>query len=371
VALPFPLLRRLAAVSDTVLVGGGLAGGAAAIGLARRGIQAHLIERETAPRHKVCGEFLSAGTQRALAALGIDAAHLGGAPIDRVRLIAGHRSVETRLPFFGMGLTRRRLDAALLDEAARRGARVDRGVVVRAVDGGTVRTSAGDIVAGRLLLANGKHEIRGAHRAAADEDDAFIAFKTYWSLGARARGTLAGTIELMLFADGYAGIQMVEDDAANLCLLIRRSAFRRAGGDWPGLLAWLMRLPAFRARFGDARPLLDRPLTITGIPYGHVHRGPDTAYRLGDQAAVIPSFCGDGMGIALHSAALAAGCIADGAGADQYHAQLRADVAPVVRRAALFQRIGDAPWRQAAIVAALRLWPKGLSRLAQATRIDR
>ena len=353
-----------------MIVGGGLAGGAAAIGLARHGIRAHLIERETEPRHKVCGEFLSAGTQRGLAALGLDPARLGGAPIDRVRLVAGRQSVETRLPFTGMGLTRRRLDEALLERAALDGARIDRGIVVRAIDRATVRTSEGDVTAATLLLANGKHEIRGARRATADDPDGMVAFKTYWTLSPASRAQLTGTIELLLFDDGYAGIQMVEDDIANLCLLVRRSTLLRIGGDWASLLAWLMSLPAFRARFGDARPLLDRPLTIAGIPYGYVYDGDgDGAYRLGDQAAVIPSFCGDGMGIALHSAALAATCIGEGAAADVYHARLRATVAPVVRRAALFQRIGEAPWRQAAIVAALRLWPRGLARLAQATRI--
>ncbi len=356
-------------MSDVVIVGGGLAGGALAVGLARRGVRAHLIERETEPRHKVCGEFMSAGTQRRLAALGLDLAGLGGAPIDTVRLTAGRRTVETRLPFVGMGLTRFRVDEALLDEARRSGAHVDRGVVVRGIDRQTVRSGAGDIVAGRLALANGKHEVRGARRDVAADPDAFIAFKTYWTLSVTSRRALAGTIELLLFEDGYAGIQMVENAVANLCLLVRRDAFLRRGGDWPGLFAWLMRLPSFRARFGDAQPILDKPLTITGIPYGYVYDGTDAAYRLGDQAAVIPSFCGDGMGIALHSAALATECLAQGAGPDRYHDRLRADVAPTVRRAKAFQRIGGAPWRQAAIVGALRIWPGGLAKLAQATRI--
>ncbi len=353
-----------------MIVGGGLAGSASAIGLARRGIRAHLIERETAPRHKVCGEFLSAGSQRRLVALGIDPARLGGAPIDRVRLIAGGQSVETRLPFVGMGLTRRRLDGALLDAAVAAGARVDRGTVVREIDGRTIRTTAGDIAAGPLLLANGKHEIRGARRDATPDPDELVAFKTYWTLSAASRAALSGTIELLLFGDGYAGIQMVEAGIANLCLLVRRSALRRLGGDWPSLLASLMRGAAFRARFGDAAPILGRPLTISGIPYGYVYDGADPgAYRLGDQAAVIPSFCGDGMGIALHSAALAVDCLAEDGGAERYHARLRAEVAPTVRRAKTFQRIGGAPWRQAAIVGALRVWPRGLARLAAATRI--
>ena len=68
-----------------------------------------------------------------------------------------------------------------------------------------------------------------------------------------------------------------------------------------------------RAATGDAvakeaEPLLARPLTISGVPYGFLAppRPDDPVFRLGDQAAVIPSFCGDGMAIALHSAVLAA-----------------------------------------------------------------
>ena len=73
------------------------------------------------------------------------------------------------------------------------------------------------------------------------------------------------------------------------------------------------------------------------MPYGFVHRpAPDDAancYRLGDQAAVIPSFTGDGMAIALHSAALAARCIVAGEGAEIYHRRLAEQVGAPIRRA--------------------------------------
>lgn len=52
----------------------------------------------------------------------------------------------------------------------------------------------------------------------------------------------------------------------------------------------------------------DKPLAVFGIPYGFVHKDSNTTpglYRLGDQIAVIPSFSGDGMAIALHTATFA------------------------------------------------------------------
>ena len=44
---------------EVLILGGGVAGCAAAIALARKGQSVTLIEREPTPRHKVCGEFLS------------------------------------------------------------------------------------------------------------------------------------------------------------------------------------------------------------------------------------------------------------------------------------------------------------------------
>src|ERR1700730_6776774 len=45
---------------DLIVVGGGPAGCAAAIGAARTGASVLLLERGRFPRHKVCGEFVSA-----------------------------------------------------------------------------------------------------------------------------------------------------------------------------------------------------------------------------------------------------------------------------------------------------------------------
>ena len=46
-------------MSEAVVIGGGLAGGAVATLLARAGREVTLIEREASPVDKVCGEFLS------------------------------------------------------------------------------------------------------------------------------------------------------------------------------------------------------------------------------------------------------------------------------------------------------------------------
>ena len=79
-------LNQISSEDEVLVLGGGVAGCAASIALARKGRSVTLIEREPAPRHKVCGEFLSGEALEDLHALGIDVASLGAAPIDNVRL---------------------------------------------------------------------------------------------------------------------------------------------------------------------------------------------------------------------------------------------------------------------------------------------
>jgi flavin-dependent dehydrogenase len=72
-----------------------------------------------------------------------------------------------------------------------------------------------------------------------------------------------------------------------------------------------------------AEPLFDRPLAISRVPYGFVHNpsssDPTGLWRLGDQIAVIPSFTGDGMGMASCSAVLAANIFLKGASSHEFH----------------------------------------------------
>src|ERR1700744_6527351 len=121
-------------VQDEVLVlGGGVAGFAASIALARKGTSVTLIEREPTPRHKVCGEFLSGEALEDLHALGIDVASLGAVPINYVRLAAARRDYVAPLPFPAASLTRKALDTALIAEAIAAGVSVERGRSVQAL----------------------------------------------------------------------------------------------------------------------------------------------------------------------------------------------------------------------------------------------
>jgi flavin-dependent dehydrogenase len=291
---------------EVAIVGGGLAGSAAAIVLARAGRNVLVIERAALPQHKVCGEFLSQEALTYLRALGVDAVALGAVQIESVRLAGREGESKARLPFAAMSLTRRKLDEELLCVAKKAGARILRGTSVktieRAEDGWSVAIDdAESLIAEQVFLATGKHDLRGRVRPKGKQAD-LVAFKMYWKLAPQQASELEGHVELMLYRGGYAGLQPVEEGAANLCCLIQRTELQRLGGHWEDLLAAMLRDGGLlRQRLQDATRLLEKPLAIAAIPYGYVRASSDGVWALGDQAAVIPSFTGDGMSIALHS----------------------------------------------------------------------
>lgn len=355
-----------------VIIGGGLAGGAAAARLAQLGRPALLFEREAGPHDKVCGEFLSGEAVTALGKLGLDCQRLGGVPIGRVVLRQGRLSASAALPFPALGLGRRVLDDALLDHAAAQGTEVKRGVTVRRIAAGRAVTSEGEAGGGPILLATGKYDLRGEARDTAGTVNNLIGFKQLFRAPALA-ARLAGTVEVIGFAGGYAGLQPVDGGRLNLCLVVDRGHFASIGGRFGTLFEGILREPGLAA-LADAEPTLPKPLAISRIPYGFLAPPtPDSAadplWRLGDQAAVIPSFCGDGMAMAVHGGVLAADMLAAGATAGAFQARLRRDTRRPVRLATTLQRaITTGPGRLA-MVAGLAAVPGALRLLARLTRV--
>ncbi len=361
-------------MDEALIIGGGPAGASLAIRLAAAGRPVRLIERESGPHDKVCGEFLSFEAEAYLAQVGVEARDLGAVGIEAVEILHRGDRAAAPLPFRALSLSRRVMDEALLARAARVGAAVERGRRVTGlafVEGAwRARLDDGRVLARRrVFLATGKHDIRGWRRPPGPQPD-LIGFKQHWTLDPAQAGRLEGRVQLHLFPGGYAGFEPIGRDRANLCLVVRGSAFRRLGQAWPALLeAMLAASPDLATRLAGARASTPRPLAIGVIPYGHVRRRGEGPWRLGDQAAVIPSFAGEGMSIALHSARLAAETELAGGSGDDFQRRLAGDVGAQVARATLVSQALVRPWPQAAIAALVRTWPAALAAVAAATRI--
>jgi flavin-dependent dehydrogenase len=360
---------------EPLIIGGGPAGSAVAIMLASAGYRPVVLERTVGPSDKVCGDFLSDDAIQLARGLGVDPVALGAQPIRRVRLIHGERVVETALPFPAFGLSRRRFDAALLAGAEAVGVEVRTGQTVRGLtreNGEWMVRTASDhaLTAETVFLATGKHDLRELPRARLERGA--IGIKMYFALAAGPMGTLDGAIELTLFPGGYAGLQRVEDGKAVLCVAVTRAAFQRLGGGWPSLIAAIgQRSRRFTAMLADACALLPRPLAVAGIPYGYqAGSGSDGGvFRVGDQAAVIPSLTGDGMAIALHSGRLAAEMWLAGDDAVRYQLGLGRVLAPRMRLAGLLHFACMSGSVQAGLVRGAGVFPGLLRRAASRTRL--
>ncbi|WP_157215057.1 NAD(P)/FAD-dependent oxidoreductase [Flavisphingomonas formosensis] len=298
-------MRRTAAL----IAGGGPAGAAAAIALARQGLRPVLLEREREARDIVCGGFLGWDALEQLGALGIDAAALGARPIERMRLVAGTSEAAAPLPGRAAGLSRRTLDTALLRAAADAGAGLEGGVRLRSADDERLRVALADgaeFGCGALFLATGKHELRGLARPHGRPPEALaIGLRTTLAGSAALERMLAGVIELHLFDGGYAGLLLQEDGRANLCLSVSAARF---AGLTPGRLLEdiAAEAPLLAARIGAAAGIGGWS-AVAGVPYGwRARTGSSGLFRIGDQAAVIASLAGDGIAIALSSGQLAA-----------------------------------------------------------------
>jgi len=325
--------------TSALIIGGGPAGAAAAIGLARAGAMPVLIERSAEPRDVVCGGFLGWDALAHLRKLGLDPAVLGARPVGRVRMIAGRRVADKRLPKLAAGLSRRALDAALLRIAEEAGATILRGRAARAVEGRSVRLDDGEeLSADALFVATGKHELRGVARDFGDRPVS-VGLRAAFTPSAEAARDLAGTVELHLYDGGYAGLLLQEDGKVNLCLSV---AQRRLSEGRDALLAALQEeAPILAERIGG------QPLdweAIAGVPYGWRARTTEPGvYRVGDQAAVIASLAGDGVAIALASGTAAAqACLhGDGPGARAFQKDFARRAARPIRAAEMLRHMAE------------------------------
>jgi menaquinone-9 beta-reductase len=352
--------------TGTLILGGGPAGSAAAITLARAGHKPLLLERQRETGDALCGGFLSWHSLAVLERLGLE--KLRGATVDHVRLFAPSRSASARLPRPALGVSRRQLDSALLALAAELGTQVERGVHARQVEDGVVRADAESFAPERLLLATGKHDVRGAARPKPEGDPA---------LGLRVRlgphpaltALVGSAIELHLFDRGYAGLVLQEDGTANLCLAVRKSRLAQEGSPRALIEASSREVPALGERLTWLADEAEID-AIASVPYGW--RTAQTAprvYRLGDQAGVIPSLAGEGMGIALASGALAGKAVLRGETAEAFQRRLAGRTRRPVAIACAILDLAERPATAAKLVQAMRFAPGLATLLARVTRV--
>jgi flavin-dependent dehydrogenase len=360
------------ASADAIAAGGGLAGSAFALELARHGASAMILERMPGPHHKVCGEFLSDRAQALLQYLGIDADALGGASVETLCLSNGSKQASAPLPFRAVGISRFLLDGTLLEAAERAGASVFRGVPVDGLeDRGCrvrVRTARATFECRAVALASGKHNIRGLPRP----DGSMVGFKIHLRPAKAASRALIGLVHLIAFKGGYLGLCMVEQGTLSIAWIINADVLRSVGTSWAAQSRYFAEQSSF---FGDltngATTAWEKPLAVSGLPYGFMRSETiaPTIYPVGDQLAVIPPFSGDGTALALASGIAAAQAFLKGESASDFQRRMLTNYRPQFRRAAALNRvIANSLLRRVGIFGA-HLMPRFVTMLVSATRL--
>ena len=308
--------------ADVLIVGGGPAGSSLAVALARRGIDALVVDRARFPRPKPCAEYLSPEASRVLADMGaLDRVERSGAAAlsgVRVRapnglVIAGDFVARHGFkPYSDRGLSVRRevLDEILFDCARTAGARVVEGLRITDL----VRDGANRVVGART--ADG--EIRARFTIAADGLRSVVARRLGLAKTTRWPRRLAlvthyvgvGDVgehgEMHVERDGYVGIADVGHGATTVALVVSASRAKEFSVDRGAFLdRWLAARPHLAARFAKAERV--SPVVATG-PFGATSRrawSPGAAL-VGDAADFFDPFTGEGIYAALRGGELLA-----------------------------------------------------------------
>jgi flavin-dependent dehydrogenase len=331
--------------ADAIVVGAGPAGSSCAIRLALTGWRVILIEQSRYPRQKVCGECLGIATLQLLDELGLGEplADLAGPEIRYVGWMTDIQTAIAEMPAgrsgshrYGRALGRDTLDILLLERAKRLGVAVIQPARVRSISGipgdfaceyerRSDESGAGSgertalVSAAVVIDAHGSWE-RGPARLHAERlDDRgrtsrpsdLLAFKASFQNASLPPGFLP----LLALPGGYGGMVVADRGRTTVACCLRRDALRgcrqSACGDGAGAAveAYLKDSCQGVAVMLDGARREEAWRSVGPLRLGFSAAAADGMLRVGNAAVEAHPLIGEGICMALQSAALLAGLL--------------------------------------------------------------
>jgi menaquinone-9 beta-reductase len=289
---------------DVAIVGAGPAGSTLAAILARRGVSVALIDRDEFPRDKLCGEFLSYDALPILDRLGVA---FDAPAISRCRVVARHRVYEFDFLAPARGVSRLLLDDLLFRTAVAAGARSFAGWTATSLDPLTIdREGERQTIVARVIVGAwgrwGRFDTQLGRGFVRDHSHRSFGFKRHY------RGTTNDpVIELYSFRGGYLGVSPIENGQTNICGLVHESRLSGLKGRWDAFIDTIRgeenRLETLYSRHEPAQDgfLSSEPVIFRArSPVEH------GVFMIGDASGIVDPLTGNGMAMAIQSAAVAA-----------------------------------------------------------------
>lgn len=292
---------------DVIIIGGGLAGLTSATHLSQKGLSVLLIEKNTYPKHKVCGEYISKEVLPYLNALGFNPYEFGAKNITQFTLsTCKSQTVSTKLPTGGFGISRYCIDDELAKIASKSGAQITHSIVVSIEfenENFTVFTNDNQKYTAELVIGSfGKRSNLDAkmNRDFMKKPSPFLGVKAHY------KGNFPDdAMKLHNFKGGYCGVSKVENDLINVCYIADYKSFKKYKNIADFEQKVLSENKYLKAVFEQCELAFDKPLSISQVSFSSKQAVENHIMMCGDSAGMIHPLAGNGMSMAIRGAQMA------------------------------------------------------------------
>ncbi len=289
--------------SHIVIIGGGLAGLTSAIHLAKANIPVTLIEKDTYPKHKVCGEYISNEVLPYFNYLGIDLESLQPVEISEFTISTQNgNTIHSKLPLGGFGMSRYTLDYYLWQKAEAMGVHLinDQALDVQFNDNQfQIKTNGNKWLTSEYVIgAFGKRSVldKALKRVFSFKKSPWLAVKAHYKASFETN-----MVALHNFKGGYCGLSKVENNLVNVCYLVNYDSFKKYRDINTFQEKVMYKNPYLLDFFKEAELIFDKPITISQVNFDKKKPVEDHIFMLGDAAGLIHPLCGNGMAMAIKS----------------------------------------------------------------------